>query len=102
LLIKHLKDVHGLVAKKAKPRKPSTFEKGLQHQNHAKMNSHILGNVMVVQRRNDQKVVSHTHAKAQRKWDKLVTIAKQRPPCTKPTLIKLALKQLLQVLDLNA
>ncbi len=28
LLIEHLKEVHGLVAKKAKPRKPSTSEQG--------------------------------------------------------------------------
>jgi hypothetical protein len=28
LLTKHLKEVHGLVAKKAKPRKPLTFEGG--------------------------------------------------------------------------
>jgi hypothetical protein len=27
LLTKHLKEVHGLMAKKTKPRRPSTFEK---------------------------------------------------------------------------
>ncbi len=36
LLTKHLKEVHGLVAEKAKPRKPSTSERGPQHQNHDK------------------------------------------------------------------
>jgi len=51
--------VHGLVAKKAKPRKPLTSEGGFRHQDHAKMNAHILGNAMAMQRRNDQKVVSH-------------------------------------------
>jgi len=49
----------------------------------------ILGNVMVVQRRNDQKVASRTHAKAQQKWDKLVNVTKQFPPFSKLTLVKL-------------
>jgi len=31
LLAKHLKEVHGLVVEKVKPRRPSTFERGLQH-----------------------------------------------------------------------
>jgi len=44
------------------------------------MNVRILGNVMVVQKRNDQKVINHGHAKAQQEWDKLGTIAKQCPP----------------------
>jgi hypothetical protein len=43
LLTKHLKEVHGLVAEKAKPRRPSTFAKGPRHQDHAKMNARILG-----------------------------------------------------------
>jgi hypothetical protein len=76
LLTKHLKKVHGLVVKKAKPGRPSIFERGHQHQNHAKMNAHILGNAMVMQRWNDQKVASRTCAKAHHNWDKLVTIAK--------------------------
>jgi hypothetical protein len=66
------------------------------------MNAQILGNVMVVQRRNDQKVVNRTHAKTQLEWDKLVTLAKQCPPFPKLVLVKLDLKQLLQVLGLNA
>jgi hypothetical protein len=39
------------MAKKPKHERPSTFEKfekGLQHQNHAKMNIHILGNAMAM------------------------------------------------------
>jgi len=63
LLTKHLKEVNGLVAKKAKPRRPSTFERGPQHQEHVKTNVRTMGNVMVVQRWNDQKVVNHTRAK---------------------------------------
>jgi hypothetical protein len=57
---------------------------------------------MAMQRRNDQKVVSHTHAKTQQEWDKLVTLAKQCPPFLKLALVKLASEQLLQVLGLNA
>jgi hypothetical protein len=83
LLTKHLKKVHDLVAKKAKPRRPSTFEKNPRHQDHAKMNARILGNAMVMQRQNDQKVVSHVHAKAQCEWDKLAIVAKQCPPLQK-------------------
>jgi len=44
------------VAEKSKPRKPSTAVGAPRHQDHAKMNVRILGNAMVVQRRNDQKV----------------------------------------------
>jgi hypothetical protein len=102
LLTKHLKEVHGLVTEKAKPGRPSTFARGPRHQDHAKMNAHILGNVMVVQRRNDQKVASHARAKAQRKWNHLVVVAKQCPPFPKPALVKLASEQLLKVLGLNA
>ncbi len=76
LLTKHLKEVHGLVAEKSKPGRPSTAVGGLRHQDHAKMNAHILGNVMAVQRRNDQKVASRAHAKAEREWNHLVTLAK--------------------------
>jgi hypothetical protein len=76
LLTKHLKEVHGLVAEKAKPRRPSTTAGGPRHQDHAKMNARILGNTMAVQRRNDQKVVSRAHAKTQREWKNLVAIAK--------------------------
>jgi hypothetical protein len=50
LLTKHLKEVHGLVVEKAKPRRLSTFERSPRHQNHAKMNIHILGNVKEVQK----------------------------------------------------
>ncbi len=63
LLTKHLKEVHGLVAKKAKLERLSIFERGPQHREHAKTNVCTLGNVMVVQRWNDQKVVSHICAK---------------------------------------
>jgi hypothetical protein len=80
LLTKHLKEVHGFVVEKAKLRKPSTSARGPRHQDHTKMNAHILGNAMDVQRRNDQKVVSHARAKAQHKWNNLVAIAKQCPP----------------------
>jgi hypothetical protein len=44
---------------------------------------------------NDQKVANCAHAKAQHKWDKLVTVTKQCSPFPKPTLIKLILEQLL-------
>jgi hypothetical protein len=79
LLTKHLKEVHGLVIEKAKPRTPSTFIGGLEHQNHAKMNACIFGNATIVQRRNDQKVASCICAKAQCEWDKLVIVAEQCP-----------------------
>jgi hypothetical protein len=39
------------------------------------MNVRILGNAMVVQRRNDQKVINHIRAKTQHEWDKLVIVA---------------------------
>jgi hypothetical protein len=93
LLTKHLKEVHGLVVEKAKPRRPATSIRGPQHQDHAKMNVWILGNGVVMQRWNDQKVISCTRAKAQHEWDKRVTLAKQCPPFPKPTLVKLALEQ---------
>jgi hypothetical protein len=101
LLTKQLKEVHGLVAEKAKLGRPSTFKRSPCHHDHAKMNACILGNAMAVQRQNDQKVVSFVRAKAQCKWDKLVTNAKQCPPFPKLTLVKLVSEQLLQVLDLN-
>jgi hypothetical protein len=62
--MKHLKEVHGLMVEKAKYRRLSTCEGGFQHQNHAKMSIYILGNAMVMEKQNDQKVVSDTHAKA--------------------------------------
>ncbi len=76
LLTKHLKEVHGLVAKKSKPGRPSIAAGGLRHQDHAKMNARIFGNVMAVQRRNDQKVASRARAKVEREWNHLVTLAK--------------------------
>jgi hypothetical protein len=90
LLTKHLKEVHGLVAEKSKPGRPSTTAGGPQHQDHAKMNARILGNAMAVQRRNDQKVASHARAKAQHEWENLVAVAKQCPPFPKLGLVKLA------------
>jgi len=102
LLTKHLKEVHGLVAKKSKPKKPSTAARGPRHQDHAKMNACILGNVMAVQRRNDQKIASRARAKAEHEWNHLVTLAKQCPPLPKPPLVRLASEQLLKVLGLNA
>jgi hypothetical protein len=50
LLTKHLKEVHGLVAEKSKPRRLLTSAGGPRHQDHAKMNTRILGNAMAVQR----------------------------------------------------
>jgi hypothetical protein len=38
------------------------------------MNARILGNVMAMQRQNDQKVTSYSHAKTQHEWDKLIII----------------------------
>jgi len=75
LLIKHSKKVHGLVVEKAKPGRPSIFAGGPRHQDHGKMNVHILGNAQAAQRRNDQKVASRARAKAE-EWVKLVTISK--------------------------
>jgi hypothetical protein len=94
--------VHGLVAEKSKLGKPSTSTRSPQHQDHAKMNARILGNAMVVQRRNDQKVASRARAKTKRKWNHLVVLAKQCPPFPKPPLVRLASEQLLKVLGLNA
>jgi len=94
LLTKHLKEVHGLVAEKAKPGRPSTYAGSPRHQNHGKMNARILGNAQVVQRWNDQKVTSRACAKAKKEWVKLVTVSKQRPPFPKPALVKLASEQL--------
>jgi hypothetical protein len=102
LLTKHLKEVHGLVAEKSKPGRPSTSARGPRHQDHAKMNARILGNAMAMQRRNDQKVASRARAKAEREWNQLVALAKECPPLPKPPLVKLVSKQLLKVLGLNA
>ncbi len=102
LLTKHLKEVHGLVAEKSKPGRPSTAAGGPRHQDHAKMNARILGNAMAMQRQNDQKVASRARAKAEREWNHLVTLAKQCPPLPKPPLVRLTSKQLLKVLGLNA
>jgi hypothetical protein len=102
LLTKHLKEVHGLVAKKSKLGRPSTSAGGPRHQDHAKMNVRILGNAMAMQRRNDQKVASHARAKAEREWNHLVALAKECPPLPKPPLVKLASEPLLKVLGLNA
>ncbi len=52
-----------------------TFERSPQHQDHAKMNVHILGDAMAMQRQNDQKVFNYARAKAKHEWDKLVIIA---------------------------
>jgi len=102
LLTKHLKEVHGLVAEKSKPKRPLTSAGGLRHQDHAKMNARILGNVMAVQRRNDQKVASRARAKVEREWNHLVALAKKCPPLPKPPLVRLASEPLLKVLGLNA
>ncbi len=66
LLTVHLKEVHGLVAEKSKPKRPSTTTGGPQHQDHGKMNARILGDAMAVQRRNDQKAATRARAKAKR------------------------------------
>ncbi len=87
LLTKHLKEVHGLVVEKTKPGRPSTFKGGHGHQYHVKMNVHILGEVMAMQRWNDRKVINRACAKAQCKWDELIIVAQQCPPLPKPTLI---------------
>jgi hypothetical protein len=102
LLTKHLKEVHGLVVEKSKPGRPSIAAGDPRHQDHAKMNACILGNAMVVQRWNDKKVASRARANAEREWNHLVTLAKQCPPLSKPPLVRLASKQLLKVLGLNA
>jgi len=90
LLTKHLKEVHGLVAEKSKPGRPSTVAGGPRHQDHAKMNARILGNAMAVQRRNDQKAASRARAKAEHEWNHLVTLAKQCPALPKPPLVRFA------------
>ncbi len=90
------------MAEKAKHGRPSTAARGPRHQDHAKMNVHILGNAMAVQRQNDQKVASRARVKAQREWKNLIAVAKHCPPFPKPALVKLASKQLLKVLGLNA
>jgi hypothetical protein len=59
------------------------------------MNTHVLGDAMVVQRQNDQKVIGHVCAKAQHEWDKLVIVAEQCPPLPKLILVKVTSKQLL-------
>jgi hypothetical protein len=79
LLTKYLKEVHDLVAKKAKLRKLSTFERSFPHQNHAKMNICILGNVMAVQKQNDQKVATCVHNKTQCEWDELIIVPQWCP-----------------------
>jgi hypothetical protein len=81
--------MHGLVAKKAKLRRPLTFEIGPRYQDHAKMNAHILGNAMAVERWNDQKVVNCACTKGQYEWDKLVIIVEECPPFPKPALEQL-------------
>jgi hypothetical protein len=48
LLTKHLKQMHGLVAKKAKLEKPSTFEGNSRHQDHVRMNIWFLGDAMAM------------------------------------------------------
>jgi hypothetical protein len=48
LLTKHLKEVYGLVVKKAKLGRPSTSKGGPQCQDHVKMKIGILGNVMAM------------------------------------------------------
>ncbi len=56
--------MHGLVVEKAKLGRPSTYEISPRHQDHVKMNIRILGDVVAMQRRNDQKVASCARAKA--------------------------------------
>ncbi len=90
------------MVEKAKPGRPSTATGVPRHQDHAKMNVHILGNAMAVQRRNDQKVASRARAKTQHEWKNLVAVAKQCPPFPKLVLVKLASEQLLKMLGLNA
>jgi len=102
LLTKHLKEVHGLVAEKSKLGRLSTIAGSPRHQDHTEMNVRILGNAMVVQRRNDQKVASRARDKVKCEWNHLVAVAKQCPPLPKPALVRLAQEQLLKVLGLNA
>jgi hypothetical protein len=92
LLTKHLKEVYGLITKKVKLGRPSTFKRGPQRQNHAKMNVCILGDAMAMQKQNDQKVVNHVHAKAERKWDKLVIVVEQCSPLPKTNFSQINFK----------
>jgi hypothetical protein len=85
-------EVHGLMVEKAKPRRLATFKGGPQHQNHTKINIHILGDAMVMQRHNDQMVASRACAKVQHECDKPMIVAQQCPPLPKPTLVKLVLE----------
>ncbi len=85
-----------MVAKKAKPGRPLTSVEGPQHQDHAKMNARILGNVMAVQRQNDQKVASRTRAKAQREWNHMVANAKQCPPFPKTSFGQISLRVIVE------
>ncbi len=62
------------MAEKAKLKRLSTSIGGPRHQNHVKMNVHILGNAYAMQRWNDQKVVTRAHAKTEQEWVKLVTL----------------------------
>jgi hypothetical protein len=62
----------------------------------------MLRNAMAMQRCSDQKVTNPTFAKTQREWNKQVIVTEQCSPLPKPTLVKLASKQLLQMLSLNA
>jgi len=94
--------VHGLVAEKSKPGRPSTAAGGPRHQDHAKMKAQNLGNAMAMQRRNDHKVASRACAKAEREWNHLVVVVKQCLALPKPALVRLAQEQLLKVLGLNA
>jgi hypothetical protein len=66
------------------------------------MNARILGNAMAMQRRNDEKVASRARAKAERKWNHVVALAKKCPPLPKPPLVTLASEPLLKMLGLNA
>jgi hypothetical protein len=66
------------------------------------MNTRILGNAMVVQRRNDQKVASHAPTKVKCEWNHLVALVKKCPPLRKPPLVRLVSEPLLKVLGLNA
>ncbi len=89
LLTKHLKEVHGLIIEKAKHGKPLTSKGSPQHEDHAKMNARILGDAMVMQRRNDLMLMPKPNMSG------LIIVAKQCAPLLKPTLIKLVLKQVL-------
>jgi hypothetical protein len=51
------------MAEKAKPKRPLTFKEVFNIKTML-MNAHILRHAMVVQRWNDQKVISHVCAKA--------------------------------------